>query len=97
MGDDGQSDICADDCVLSGIDPELMNEIQKSTTNYKQVRQLMLDTDCLNWPDLYSGKTPMDVCSSISPFTEAMVSETGESIFIEQHQECLKTLPFSIY
>ena len=92
MGDI-ESDICADD-MLSGFDPELLSFIKRASPNWELVYQVMVDTDCLNWIDLYNGNTDMDVCSFIASFNETMINEVGESIFDQPYQECMRTLPF---
>ena len=92
MGDD--SDIPADECLMSGIDPDIRDVIIKITDKYELVYQVLLDTDCLNWFDLYHGGGTMDVCSFIAAFNEKMLTETNESIFSEENVEIIKTLPF---
>ena len=91
---DDESDIPADECLLSGIDPDICDVISKITDKHELVYQVLLDTDCLNWSDLYHGDGKMDVCSFIAAFNEKMLTETNESIFSEQNVEIIKTLPF---
>ena len=91
---DGESDICADEGLVSGIEPDLISEIEKITVNPQVIYQVSLDTDCLNWSDLYQGDNDADVCTFIASFNEKLVSETGESVFAESNKEMIKALPF---
>ena len=91
---DDESDICADEGMVSGIEPDLIGEIEKITVNPQVIYQVLLDTDCLNWSDLYQGEDDADVCTFIASFNEKLVNETGESVFAECNKEIIKALPF---
>ena len=89
MDDDG--DICAVEGLMSGIEPELVEEILKIANDPGSVFQVLLDTDCLNWSDLYQGDT--DVRAFIASFNERLINETGNSVFDGNNTEVVRALP----
>ena len=75
-----------------GIDPFITDEIREIANERVNVRQLLIDTDCLGWGELYNRNERNDAQAFIARYIARMIVENRRNIAPTKHRGFIRTL-----